>query len=224
MVSTHKPMRAGWHRPLWVATTVYETANCDAAFRFLGTVSDPHSVPLIQESKFGHILSGPLLTPSESIDISSNNIAVMTTQANVPPNDLSNEYFDNDLSVENLISNSSLCIQIERLFQAQFVSGVSTDTQSDEFLHSYRQQIEFRNGSYYAPLPWKSDHPPLPSNLALCQQRLAQVTSRLHKLGLMQAYRNVMAEHLTNGYIEEVKDLQTPWPEQGCHYLPHFLS
>ena len=28
MVSTHKPMRAGWHRPLWVATTVYETANC----------------------------------------------------------------------------------------------------------------------------------------------------------------------------------------------------
>ena len=197
--------------------------GADAAFRFLGTVSDPHSVPLIQESKFGHILSGPLLTPSESIDISSNNIAVMTTQANVPPNDLSNEYFDNDLSVENLISNSSLCIQIERLFQAQFVSGVSTDTQSDEFLHSYRQQIEFRNGCYYAPLPWKSDHPPLPSNLALCQQRLAQVTSRLNKLGLMQAYRNVMAEHLTNGYIEEVKDLQTPWPEQGCHYLPHFF-
>ena len=28
MVSIHKPMRAGWHRPLWVATTVYETANC----------------------------------------------------------------------------------------------------------------------------------------------------------------------------------------------------
>ena len=22
------PMRAGWHRPLWMATTVYETANC----------------------------------------------------------------------------------------------------------------------------------------------------------------------------------------------------
>ena len=28
MVSTHNPMRAGWHRPLWMATTVYETANC----------------------------------------------------------------------------------------------------------------------------------------------------------------------------------------------------
>ena len=39
----------------------------------------------------------------------------------------------------------------------------------------------------------------------------------------MQACCNVMAEHLTNGYIEEVKDLQTPWPEQGCHYLPHFF-
>ena len=39
----------------------------------------------------------------------------------------------------------------------------------------------------------------------------------------MQAYCNVMAEHLANGYIEEVKDLQTPWLEQGCHYLPHFV-
>ena len=32
-----------------------------------------------------------------------------------------------------------------------------------------------------------------------------------------------MAEHLANGYIEEVTDLQKPWPEQGCHYLPHFF-
>ena len=24
MVSTHNPMQVGWHRPLWVATTIYE--------------------------------------------------------------------------------------------------------------------------------------------------------------------------------------------------------
>ena len=112
---------------------------------------------------------------------------------------------------------------MDRLFQDQFVSQSSTAIQMNNFLHSYREKIEFRNGSYYAPLPWKPDHPPLPSNLRLCKQRLEQVTSRFTKLGLMDAYRKVMAEHLSNGYIEEVQDLQHPWPEEGCHYLPHFF-
>ena len=31
MLSTHNPMQAGCHRLLWVATTVYKTANCDSA-------------------------------------------------------------------------------------------------------------------------------------------------------------------------------------------------
>ena len=105
--------------------------------------------------------------------------------------------------------------------QTQFISEPTIDPPSNEYLHSYQQQIEFHNESYYAPLPWKTYHPPLPSNLALCQQRLAQVTSLLNKLGLTQAYCNIMAEHLANGYIKEVVDLQKPWSEQGCPYLPH---
>ena len=197
--------------------------GADTAFRFLGTVSDSHSIPLIQESKFGHVLSGPMLRSSEAINVLTQNVPAITQTIALPFTGLSNDHVDNDISVQNLVDNSSLGIQLERLFQTQFVSEPAQDKQCSEFLHSYRQQIEFRNGSYYAPLPWKPDHPPLPSNLALCQQRLAQVTSRLDKLGLMQAYCNVMAEHLANGYIEEVKDLQTPWPEQGCHYLPHFF-
>ena len=32
-----------------------------------------------------------------------------------------------------------------------------------------------------------------------------------------------MKEHLSQGYIEELSDLKQPWPEQGCHYLPHFV-
>ncbi|XP_065058547.1 uncharacterized protein LOC135686274 [Rhopilema esculentum] len=32
-----------------------------------------------------------------------------------------------------------------------------------------------------------------------------------------------MAEHLSKGYIEELRDLDEPWPEEGCHYLPHFF-
>ena len=39
----------------------------------------------------------------------------------------------------------------------------------------------------------------------------------------MDIYCKVMAEHLSKGYIEELRDLDEPWPEEGCHYLPHFL-
>ena len=135
------------------------------------------------------------------------------------------EYYQKEsaLSFETLISNTSLLTQMDRLFQDQFVAQSSTVTQMNDFLPSYREKIEFRNGSYSAPLPWKPDHPPLPSNLKLCKQRLEQVTSRLTKLGVMDAYRKVIAEHLSNGYIEEVQGLKHPWPEEGCHYLPHFF-
>ena len=99
------------------------------------------------------------------------------------------------------MSNTTLFHQMSRLFQDQFISKSPPSSENSDFLHSYRQKIEFRNGSYYAPLPWKIDHPSLPSNLNLCKQRLVQVTSRLNKLGLVDAYRKVIAEHLSKGYI-----------------------
>ena len=135
------------------------------------------------------------------------------------------EYYQKDsaLSFETLINNTSLLTQMNRLLQDQFVAQSSTVIQLNEFLPSYREKIEFHNGSYYAPLPWKPYHPPLTSNLKLCKQRLEQVTSRFTKLGLMDAYHKVMAEHLSNGYIAEVQGLKHPWPEEGCHYLPHFF-
>jgi len=39
----------------------------------------------------------------------------------------------------------------------------------------------------------------------------------------MDQYCKVMEEHLSKGYIEELSDRTQPWPEQGCHYLPHFF-
>ena len=73
------------------------------------------------------------------------------------------------------------------------------------------------------PLPWKTDHLPLPSNLSLCKSRLTQVTARLRNLGPLDKCCKIMEEHLAHGWIEELSNLQEPWPEQGCHYLPHFF-
>ena len=101
-----------------------------------------------------------------------------TPTIDLPFTNVDNSSVDYDISFGNLLSNSPLFIEVERLFQSPFVSEPTTVTESNEFLYSY-QQIEFRDGSYYAPLPWKNVHPPLPSNSTLSKQRLAQVTSRL---------------------------------------------
>ena len=84
-------------------------------------------------------------------------------------------------------------------------------------------KLNYKKRQYFAALPWKSDHPPLPSSFENCKNRLSQVTSRLNKLGHMDQYCKVMEEHLSKGYIEVLSDIKQPWPEQGCLYLPHFF-
>ena len=39
----------------------------------------------------------------------------------------------------------------------------------------------------------------------------------------MKQHYKVMEEHLAKGYIKDLSKLKQPWPEQGCHYLPHFF-
>ena len=174
------------------------------------------SHPLSQESKFGYVLSGPLILNSKLTCESAPHGQGMSSIT-------TSDYCDDDciISFENLMTNTTLFHQMDRLFQDHFGSKSPPNTEMSDFLHSYHQKIKVRDGSYYAPLPWKIDRPSLPSNLDLCKQRLLQVTSRLNKLGLMGAYRKVTPEHLLNGYIDDVLNLDKPWLEEGCHYLPH---
>ena len=134
--------------------------EADVAFRFLGSISNVQSKSIIQESKFGYVLSGPLPGFSESGKDSS----IPTHEMSTPTTDLPSTEGHNgsvacDISFHNLLSNSLLFIQAKHLFQNQFVSEPTPIPQSDEFLYSYQEQIEFHDGSYYAPLPWKTEHP-----------------------------------------------------------------
>ena len=111
------------------------------------------------------------------------------------------------LSIENIIDNTAFSIQFDRILQNQYVNNEVDQQRAYHFIQNYQQQVEFREGQYFAPLPWKSDHPPLPSNLEICKCRLSQETSRLNTLGLMDQCCKVMEEHLSNGYIEELSDI-----------------
>ena len=202
--------------------------GADAAYRFLGAIDTRINDMFIQSSKFGSIVSGPM--PAAKCFLANQaklqevpTFQTSATQCNNGSDSTSPEPFPPSFSVTNVIDNAELSIQFERVINSQSVNYDHEKQTDNEFIHKYQQQIEFHDGQYFAPLPWKTDHPPLPSNLQLCKQRLTQVTSRLSKLGLMKQYCKVMEEHLAQGYIEELSDLKQPWPEQGCHYLPHFF-
>ena len=202
--------------------------GADSAYRFLGSIDTRVNDMFIQTSKFESIVSGPL--PTES-SLQANHAKLQevptfhtsATQCNNGSDSHSPEPFPSSFSITNVVDNAELSIQFERVLESQSVNYDHEKQTANQFIHDYQQQIEFRAGQYFAPLPWKTDHPPLPSNLELCKRRLDQVTTRLNKLGLMQQYCKVMDEHLAKGYIEELSELKQPWPEQGCHYLPHFF-
>jgi len=173
------------------------------------------------------IISGPL--PTES-SLQANHAKLQevptfhtsATQCNNASDSHSPEPFPSSFSITNVVDNAELSIQFKRVLESQSASYDHEKQTANQFIHDYQQQLEFRDGQYFAPLPWKTDHPPLPSNLELCKRCLDQVTTQLNKLGLTQQYCKVMDEHLAKGYIEELSDSKQPWPEQGYHYLPHF--
>ncbi|XP_046734984.1 uncharacterized protein LOC124404699 [Diprion similis] len=68
------------------------------------------------------------------------------------------------------------------------------------------------------PLPWISDHPPIPSNRAMAEKRLEATTKRLRSGGYLDAYDGVLDEWLKEGIIERVPDTEI---ENFGHYLPH---
>ena len=75
-----------------------------------------------------------------------------------------------------------------------------------------------KDGFYEAPLPWKSDRPPLPDNKELALGRLRNSTKRLDKLGRLEEYHQIMKEQLNAGIIKPVPKSPTG---EVVHYIPH---
>eukprot|EP00794_Sanderia_malayensis_P018328 gene18328-biopygen12271 len=158
--------------------------GADAAYRFLGSIDNQFQEPFIQKSKFGLVISGPFPKPipelgnpalSEEITSIHTNAAKSINEVDVN----SDKSFASPLSFENLVDNAELSVQFEKILQHQSLNYDNDKQKTNAFIHDYQQRVEFRDGQYFAPLPWKDEHPPLPSNLSLCKNRLTQVTTPL---------------------------------------------
>ena len=83
-----------------------------------------------------------------------------------------------------------------------------------EFLEQLHRSPE---GWYETGLPWKGDHPPLPSNKANSLKRLGSLVQRLKKTEKLNAYDSIIQDQLKTGVVEEAEQ-----PATGKEfYLPH---
>uniref|UniRef100_A0A7I4YFQ0 Integrase catalytic domain-containing protein n=1 Tax=Haemonchus contortus TaxID=6289 RepID=A0A7I4YFQ0_HAECO len=85
----------------------------------------------------------------------------------------------------------------------------------------FEDTIQRRKDGYYVRLPYKENHPPLPSNRAIAQKRLHSVIHLLNKTPLLlRDYDRTFVEQEDKGIIETVPD---PAVKTGpvLHYIPH---
>ncbi|XP_068674447.1 uncharacterized protein [Montipora foliosa] len=84
----------------------------------------------------------------------------------------------------------------------------------EEFIEQLSRSPE---GWYATGLPWKGDHPPLPSNKSGSLKRLGSLVQRLKKTGKLDDYDAIIQEQLHEGVIEEAE-----MPASGREfYIPH---
>ena len=100
------------------------------------------------------------------------------------------------------------------------VLGLKDSTESDQNLvyEDFKEQPSGSPSGYYeASLPWKANHPPLPTNEAGNRRRLTSLVRKLKKDVNYEQYDKIICEQLEQGIIEKASNE----PTGKEHYLPH---
>ena len=95
----------------------------------------------------------------------------------------------------------------------------SNDVDQNVFTE-FEKNIQFKDGRYEVSLPWKENHPLLPTNYHLSLNRLHGLLHRLHQQPtVLQQYDSVIKNQINKGMIQPVQDLEDT-QEGKVHYLP----
>ena len=107
----------------------------------------------------------------------------------------------------------NLC-RLDVLGLADCATGDQEEVYS-EFKEQLRRDEE---GWYETSLPWKGNHPPLPSNEAGSLRRLTGLVKKLRSQGTIERYDQVIQDQIKTGIVERVVG-----PATGQHefYIPH---
>ncbi|XP_052221173.1 uncharacterized protein LOC127837788 [Dreissena polymorpha] len=153
--------------------------------------------PTAVKSKIGYILSGPMPSTSHA---SADKHILNVLASRAPEHNILERF----CSLENM-----------------GISPCEPDRKSVEYLQQYQATaIEYDNGRYHAKLPWKQDHPALPTNHNIALKRTVGAIQRLrNEPEVPRAHGDIIAEQERRGFIERVP-LGQESAEQ-VHYIPH---
>ena len=112
---------------------------------------------------------------------------------------------------------------LERFWNLESI-GISPneiEEENKEFVKSYQSSsIHLENGRYTAELPWKPNHPPLPTNEPVAKGRTQSMIRRLAQdPKKLKTYAQIIADQEQRGFIEKVP--KTYENRNKLHYLPH---
>ena len=155
-------------------------------------------VPTAAKSKIGYLLSGPVPNTNQSTMVRTSILHVMTAHKQ--------EEFE-----------------LERFWNLESV-GIKPPAVADEatdFLEHYQDtSITRTEKGYNAKLPWKPEHPPLPTNADITERRTRTMVQHLAKdPQKLKMYNAVINDQEKRGFIERVSSPETSVGK--CHYLPH---
>ncbi|XP_053403265.1 uncharacterized protein LOC123558686 [Mercenaria mercenaria] len=155
--------------------------------------------PTAVKSKLGYLLSGPLNTFEDNPH--------HTSTTNLLASHVSEE-----IDLEKFWKIGSLGIETEKCNQSY-----------DDYMTNYKKSsvtYSEEDRKYYAKLPWKENHKPLPTNEIISRRRTRNVINRLQREpSLLKKYGEIIAEQERLGFIEKVPDDVTS--PKMLHYIPH---
>ncbi|XP_028412468.1 uncharacterized protein LOC114535296 [Dendronephthya gigantea] len=99
-------------------------------------------------------------------------------------------------------------------------SGLTDAKENDQHsvYEEFKEQLVRNPAGYYETnLPWKPNHPPLPTNKAGSRRRLTTLVRKLRREGNYEQYDNVIRDQINQGIIEVAPEE----PKGRVFYLPH---
>ncbi len=153
--------------------------------------------PVAVKSKLGYLLSGPVR--SNPTSKSTTNVLNVIISPEIDKFDVERFWTIESLGIESPEPN-----------------GKTADP-SREYRSTSLTRTE--DGGYIAAFPWKTEHPPLPTNFQVSERRARSLARRLAKSPhLLKTYGDIIADQENRGFIERVDPQEN---EKDVHYIPH---
>ena len=123
-----------------------------------------------------------------------------------------------DVGSPVLLTQSAL-VDYEQLCSLD-VLGLADTHENDqlEVYEEFKEQLERSPAGWYeTKLPWKANHPTLPTNEAGSKRRLEQLLRKLERNGQYEEYNSIIQEQIKEGVVEAAPEVATGKE----FYVPH---